>query len=265
MTRIPARPGPAGRAPPRRRRRARHGARRHRGRRRPCRPARDPTSNCGLTSARQSNSGATQPSTAGSTLPREMNETSTTTRSGRTAARRRSMPGVLRARSPSRAGPGAAASRARRRRRRPLTTAAAPRWSRQSVNPPVEAPTSRQRRPAGSTPNALSAFASLIPPRETNSGRASRSIATSVTHELARLGGSAALAPTRTSPARTAAAARDRDEKSPRSASTVSRRRFGIAEGYPRVSAPPGGPHARRAATVITLTVGWLARSTVKA
>ena len=51
------------------------------------------------------------------------------------------------------------------------TTCAAPRWSRQSVKPPVDAPTSTARRPATSTPNASSAPASLRPPRETNVGR----------------------------------------------------------------------------------------------
>ena len=44
---------------------------------------------------------------------------------------------------------------------------AAPRWSRQSVKPPVDAPTSRQRCRAASTPNVSSAPASLTPPRET--------------------------------------------------------------------------------------------------
>ena len=40
------------------------------------------------------------------------------------------------------------------------------------MKPPVEAPTSRQSRPAGSTPNASSAWASFSPPRETNRGPA---------------------------------------------------------------------------------------------
>jgi hypothetical protein len=38
------------------------------------------------------------------------------------------------------------------------------------VNPPVEAPTSRQSRPTGSTPKASSACASFSPPRETKRG-----------------------------------------------------------------------------------------------
>ena len=132
-----------------------------------------PTSNCGLTSARQSKLGAAAPSTAGSTFPKPMKETSITIRSGaHGSASALERARVACARSPSRAGPGADASAARRRRRRTPTTASAPRWSRQSVKPPVEAPTSRQRRPPGSTPKASSAFASLIPPRETNGGAA---------------------------------------------------------------------------------------------
>ena len=46
--------------------------------------------------------------------------------------------------------------------------ARAPRCSRQSVKPPVDAPTSRQRRPRTSTANASSAAASFTPPRDTN-------------------------------------------------------------------------------------------------
>ncbi len=46
-------------------------------------------------------------------------------------------------------------------------TLVAPRWRRQSVKPPVEAPRSMQRLPCGSTPNVSSAPASFTPPRET--------------------------------------------------------------------------------------------------
>ena len=53
------------------------------------------------------------------------------------------------------------AGRGRRRRRRPPD---APRCSRTSVKPPVDAPTSRQTRPAGSTPNASSAPVSFWRP-----------------------------------------------------------------------------------------------------
>ena len=57
--------------------------------------------------------------------------------------------------------------------------ASAPRWSRQSVKPPVEAPTSSARRPATSTPSVSSALASLTPPRETYGGGPSTSSSTS--------------------------------------------------------------------------------------
>ena len=47
------------------------------------------------------------------------------------------------------------------------------------MNPPVEAPTSRHRRPAGSNSKAASAFASFWPPRETNRGPSATSTLTS--------------------------------------------------------------------------------------
>src|SRR5207244_106331 len=50
------------------------------------------------------------------------------------------------------------------------TTSAAPARNRTSVNPPVDAPASRQRRPATASPsNAANAPASLYPPRDTYS------------------------------------------------------------------------------------------------
>ncbi len=55
-------------------------------------------------------------------------------------------------------------ARGRRRLRRPWPRRAC---SRTSVKPPVEAPTSRQTSPAGSSPKASSAAASFNPPRET--------------------------------------------------------------------------------------------------
>ena len=64
-------------------RRARRGGRRPSAPRRPCPPARGPTSNCGLTSARQSQRAAAAASRRGSTFVSEMNERSATTRSGR--------------------------------------------------------------------------------------------------------------------------------------------------------------------------------------
>src|SRR5205823_3424214 len=51
-------------------------------------------------------------------------------------------------------------------------TRAAPRCNKTSVKPPVEAPTSRQSSPVGSTPSASRACASFSPPRETYGGGA---------------------------------------------------------------------------------------------
>ena len=62
-------------------------------------------------------------------------------------------------------------TRADRGRRRPRTTCAAPRWSRQSVKPPVEAPASRQRRPRRRPRTRRARAASFSPPRDTNAGR----------------------------------------------------------------------------------------------
>ena len=55
------------------------------------------------------------------------------------------------------------------------------------MNPPVEAPTSRQSRPATSTPNASSACASFSPPRETYGGGRSTSSSADVVDLLAGL------------------------------------------------------------------------------
>ena len=71
---IRARPGPPPPGPA--------GARRASAPRRPGRPRSRPASNCGLTSASTSWTGAAAASTAGSTFASEMKETSTTTRSG---------------------------------------------------------------------------------------------------------------------------------------------------------------------------------------
>ena len=60
------------------------------------------------------------------------------------------------------------ASRVGRNRHQPRSTAAAPRCSRQSVNPPVEAPASSHLCPWTSIPSRSSAPSSLSPPRDTN-------------------------------------------------------------------------------------------------
>ncbi len=97
-------------------------------------------------------------------------------------------------------------------------TRAAPAWSRQSVKPPVEAPTSTQSRPTTSTSNASSAFCSFSPPRETKrGGRSTSSAASSATC-------SPGLSCPGTSPASTSACACARDSASPRSTRSTSRR-----------------------------------------
>ena len=100
------------------------------------------------------------------------------------------------------------------------------------MKPPVEAPTSSARRPAGSTPKASSALASLIPPRETNAGRSATSSVGVVGHQLARLAGRAVRPRARRppSPPRPPASG---VSNSPRSASSVSSRRFGIGGRVP--------------------------------
>ncbi len=75
------------------------------------------------------------------------------------------------------------------------------------MKPPVDAPTSRQRRPAGSMPNASSALASFTPPRETNSGRSSTATTASSATSWPGLAARSPALPSRTSPASTAAAA----------------------------------------------------------
>ena len=130
----------------------------------------------------------------------------------RRAGRRAPARGRSCARARSRARRCAAPVAARRRRRRRATTCAAPRCSRQSVKPPVEAPTSRQRRPAASTPERVERVGELDPAardeaRAARRRRASTSSATSWPGLAAR----SPPRPSRTSPAITDAAARARD------------------------------------------------------
>src|SRR4051794_11015389 len=121
-------------------------------------------------------------------------------------------------------------------------TDAAPSWSRESVKPPVEAPTSSARRPRTSgPPNAATALASLTPPRETKRGRSSTSTtASSRTICPALL---ARSPPTRTSPAMTDAAARERESNRPRWCSRVSNRTLTttrtVAARRPQAGRPP--------------------------
>src|SRR5258708_33205167 len=98
----------------------------------------------------------------------------------------------------------------------------APCCRRVSVNPPVEAPRSRARRPRGSTPNASSAPSSLIAPRPTCSGPGSTSTAASARTAVPAL--VAGWPSTRTRPAMTRACAFSRDGASPCSTRKTSSR-----------------------------------------
>ena len=113
---------------------------------------------------------------------------------------------------------------------RPTSTAytrRAPRWRRTSVKPPVDAPTSRQTRPAGSMPNASSAAASLWPPRLTYGSRSvsASGVAASTRSPALRSRRAASPSPTLTLPASTSAWAFARVSARPRSTRSWSRRR----------------------------------------
>ncbi len=145
-------------------------ARRSRSRTTPPLPTRSlPTSNCGLTISARSASAAHTDSTASSTRTREMNDRSpTTTSTGSADERRGRAHGCSCGRGPAPARPGGWPRRAGRSRRRPRPPRPRRARSSTSVKPPVDAPASRQRRPATSKPcgpKAASAPVSLCPPR----------------------------------------------------------------------------------------------------
>src|SRR5262249_1782566 len=102
-----------------------------------------------------------------------------------------------------------------------------------------------------SSPHRDSALASLIPPRETNSGRSLTLSSASASTSWPGFSAVRPPDPTSTSPAITAAAARARDANRPRSAKRVSRRRL------PTASEPlHTRPHGARGRYVIDLTEG---------
>src|SRR5437899_5836624 len=205
-----------------------------------------PTSNCGFTSAITSPRGASTPNTEGRTFSNEMNATSMTASVGCSPKIRGSSAralvfsmtttrGSLRSLASSWPAPTSTAY-----------TRAAPRWSRQSVKPPVEAPTSRQTRPATFIWKASSAWASFSPPRLTNGERpwssTPASLATRAPALLPR------LPSTRTSPARMRRAACSRLSTSPRPTSrrSIRPRRAGL--GPPLLIGPPPAPAAAETA-----------------
>lgn len=81
------------------------------------------------------------------------------------------------------------------------TTWAAPRSSSTSVNPPVDAPASRQRRPATAIANASSAPTSLCAPRDTQARSLSVTTVSAVVSDTAVAGLTAGSPSMRTLPA----------------------------------------------------------------
>src|SRR5829696_4822636 len=103
-------------------------------------------------------------------------------------------------------------------------TSAAPRWRRQSVKPPVEAPASRARRPATGTGKRSSAASSFSPPRPTKRGPGPTT-STACPGSTRWAGFEAGAPPTSTRPAATASRACSRVGARPRRTSSTSRRR----------------------------------------
>src|SRR5512133_1798557 len=131
-------------------------------------------------------------------------------------------------------------------------TRAAPRWRRQSVKPPVDAPTSSAAAPPGSIPKVSSAPESFSPPRDTKRGPSVTSIdAPSRTAAPALL---TRCPSTDTLPARTAARACSLDGARPRLTSSTSILRVAICMSAPGVTdgvepSEHRGPHALRCET----------------
>ena len=186
----------------------------------PSRTRSRPASNCGLTSATmEPPSAARHEATAASTRRSEMNDTSIVASDvGSPTAAAESARAFVRSWTTTR-GSRASRSTSWPRPTSMAWTRLAPRRRRTSVNPPVEAPTSRQTRPFGSTPSGTRAPTSLSPPREAWSGPAATAIGTaSATRSPGfRSRRAPSPSPTRTRPASTSAWARARDSTSPRS------------------------------------------------
>ncbi len=110
--------------------------------------------------------GRTRPPAAGATVRSEMKDRSAVTTSTRTGRRRGAPASTERTLTPlehddprvRRAG-GRPAGRGRRRR---AITSVAPRWSRQSTNPPVEEPASSARRPCDVDPESVEGGVELL-------------------------------------------------------------------------------------------------------
>ncbi len=105
------------------------------------------------------------------------------------------------------------------------TTCAAPAWSRQSVNPPVEAPASRARRPRTVDREALERGGELLAPAGHEPGRVAGDLDGLVGGRPGGPARGAGLPPTSTRPAAMASTAWRRLPSSPRRTSSASSRR----------------------------------------
>src|SRR5581483_9481841 len=209
------------------------------------------SSNWGLTSASTSPAGARQAAIAGRTLASEMNDTSTVASDGaKGSASGRRWRAFVRSITTTR-GSWRSAQSSWPRPTSSAITRAAPRFSRQSVKPPVEAPTSRQSRPATSTPSASRALASFSPPREAKRRPSSTISSASSATSWPGFTSLGPLGPSRTRPARIEAAASLRERARPRAARRLSalclatRRRY-RASRSPHGAAPSAATRAAR-------------------
>ena len=124
-----------------------------------------PASNCGLTSTTARHGAASTPNTAGSTSRSEMNDTSAVANVGRNGRSSAVSERALRRSITVTRGSATSRSCSWFRPTSTAATRAAPWASRQSVKPPVEAPTSRHDSPRTSIPNRVRPVSSLSPPR----------------------------------------------------------------------------------------------------
>src|SRR5690625_4627553 len=202
-----------------------------------------PTSNWGLTITSSSPSSRTTPPSAAITVRREMKERSATSRSAGPpsssgVSTRTLIPSCTVTRGSSRTWAASWSC--------PMSTAlmwAAPRRSSTSLNPPVDAPASTQRRPLGSMPSVSKALISLWAAREANSTPSGMS--TTVKLEPAGTGAEGRVtlrSSTRARPSSMMRRAWVRDRASPAAARATSSRCALTRSGQP--ASPPRRPRS---------------------
>ena len=135
-----------------------------------------PASNCGFTSTTARHGAASTPNTGGSTSRSEMNDTSAVANVGRKGRSSAVIERALRRSITVTRGSATSRSCSWFRPTSTAATRAAPWASKQSVKPPVEAPTSRHSSPRTSIANLVSPVSSLSPPRDTYRGGSISSI-----------------------------------------------------------------------------------------